>query len=81
MQNELTENLDKLHTTPLGLERIRRNCFPECGDVVEWCRERISEPEAAAARYGKNWYVTSGDYVFTVNARSFTIITAHIRGR
>ena len=37
MQNELTENLDKLHTTPLGIERIRRNCFPECGI---FCRPR-----------------------------------------
>jgi len=79
MKNDLTENLDKLHTTPLGIDRIRRNCFLDCEDVVEWCRAHISEPQAAAARYGKNWYVTSGEYVFTINAHSFTVITAHIR--
>lgn len=25
MNNELLQNLDKLHTTPMGVDRIRRN--------------------------------------------------------
>lgn len=81
MQNELIENLDKIHTTPLGEERIKRNCCLECENerVIEWCKARISEPETVSARYGKNFYAACGKYIFTVNATSFTIITAHIR--
>ena len=28
-------------------------------------------------RKGKNWYINSDNYVITVNAYSYTIITAH----
>ena len=34
--NELLKNLDRLHTTELGNERIRRNCQIQDQDVVAW---------------------------------------------
>ena len=79
MTNALLENLDKLHTTPMGVERIRRNLSlgAEIGDVVAWCRDRIDSPEAVITRKGKNWYCTVDGGIITVNAYSFTIITAH----
>ena len=46
-------------------------------DVVEWCRERILDKDARIERNGKNWYVMIDDSVITVNASSYTIITAH----
>lgn len=81
MQNELTENIEKLHTTLLGTERIKRNCRLECDNegVINWCRNVISASETVTARCGKNIYAANGEYIFTVNATSFTIITAHIR--
>lgn len=75
--NELILNLDRLHTTDLGVERIRRNlCLVE-GDVVEWCRKKIKESNGSIIRKGKNWYVNIDSCVITVNAYSYTIITAH----
>lgn len=77
--NELLENIKKLHTTPMGGERIRRNLGlgDDVKDVVEWCRERIELAETNIARKGKNWYCRIDGCVITVNAYSFTIITAH----
>lgn len=75
--NELFKELGRLHTTPMGEERIRKNLNLETEDVVAWCREKILSRDAEIARQGKNWYVTVGEGVLTVNASSLTIITAH----
>ena len=48
-------------------------------DVVAWCREKILEKEAVMERRGKNWYVLNENCEITVNAHSYTIITAHRR--
>ncbi len=76
-ENELLENLDKLHTTELGIERIRRNLSLDVEDVVKWCQEQVSSAQAEISRKGKNWYVRVDGCVITVNAYSYTIITAH----
>lgn len=75
--NELLLNLTKLHTTELGALRIRRNLSLNMPDVVLWCREKIKSPSASITRKGKNWYIAVDDCVITVNAYSFTIVTAH----
>ncbi|MCR5177107.1 MAG: DUF3781 domain-containing protein [Anaerovibrio sp.] len=77
MGRELLSNVDRLHTTLLGMERIKRNMNLECDDIVAWCREEITNPMAAITRKGKNWYVKTDACVITVNAGSYTIITAH----
>ena len=77
MDNELLSNLEKIHTTELGVERIKRNLSLDTEDVVSWCKEKIASKEADITRKGKNWYVTVSDCVITVNAYSYTIITAH----
>lgn len=77
MENELLKNLDKLHTTELGIERIKRNLSLETEDVVDWCKAKISANNAVIARNGKNWYVKVDNNILTVNAYSYTIITAH----
>lgn len=75
--NALTENIDKLHTTEMGKERIKRNLQIETEDVVQWCKTHILSKKASIERTGKNWYVTVDDCRITVNAHSYTIITAH----
>ena len=79
MKNDLLENIEKLHTTPMGVERIRRNL--ELGgnvkDVVAFCRGKILDDKAVITRQGKNWYVKIDGRIITVNAYSYTIITAH----
>lgn len=75
--NEIILNLDKLHTTDLGVERIRKNLHLKEEDVVDWCRKEILKPNTDIIRKGKNWYISVADSVITVNAYSYTIITAH----
>ena len=79
MKNELLENLVKLHTTPMGVDRIRSNLelSDDVKDVVAWCRQKILDNHADISRQGKNWYVKIDGCIFTVNAFSYTIITAH----
>ena len=69
--------MDRLHTTAMGAERVKRNLGLETDDVVRWCREQLLSQGAAAQRIGKNWYVTVNGCRITINARSGTIITAH----
>ena len=56
MKNELLENIEKLHTTPMGIDRIRRNLRlgDDVKDVVVWCRQKILATDAIIARRGKN---------------------------
>lgn len=76
--NELLLNIEKLHTTDLGIMRIKRNLsLDEEADVVKWCREKIQDTDALINRRGKNWYVNIEHCEITVNAYSYTIITAH----
>lgn len=75
--NELIENIDKLHTTKMGEERIKGNLNLTVCDPVEWCKDKILNPCATIERRGKNWYASIGDSIITVNAHNFCIITAH----
>lgn len=77
MNNALIENINSVHTTDMGVERIRRNLGLNSVDAVEWCRAKILAPSAVIEELGKNWYVRIDDCVITVNADSYTIITAH----
>ncbi len=61
----------------MGAERIKRNCQIETDDVVQWSRVQILDKNAKIERIGKNWYIFTGHYKITVNAYSYTIITAH----
>ena len=79
MKNELISNIDKVHTTELGVVRIKKNLSLDTDDVVQWCKLKIVADNANIERQGKNWYVTVDDAIITVNAYSFTIITAHRR--
>ena len=77
--NILLDNLEKLHTTELGTVRIKRNLSLDTDDVVTWCRDKIKSPDAVITRKGKNWYIVAGNCSLTVNAYSYTIITAHVK--
>ena len=81
MKNDLLENIEKLHTTPMGVDRIRRNLSlgDDVKDVVAFCSQKILTPTANITRQGKNWYVKIDGCVITVNAYSYTIITAHFQ--
>lgn len=77
----LLSHLDRLHTTDLGVVRIQKNLSLDTGDVVAWCRESIQAADAVIYREGKNWYIEIEGCIITVNAHSYTIITAHRKKR
>ena len=74
--NYLTKNLDKIHTTEMGKSRIKKNLDIKIEDVDEWCKRKIKKSDLAIQR-GKNWYVHTDDLIITINASSYTVITAH----
>ena len=74
--NDLLCNINKIHTTELGVVRIKRNLSIETDDVVNWCKQQIQHADSIVRR-GKNWYAYTDNAVITVNTYSYTIITAH----
>ena len=74
--SNLIDNPDKLHTTALGAERIKHNLNLQTQDIVQWCMDTVEQADIIT-RHGKNWYVYFKGAVITVNAHSYTIITAH----
>ena len=73
----LISNLNRLHTTDMGIVRIKRNLCLDAFDVVAWCRSKIEEIGSQVIRKGKNWYINVNECEITVNSHSYTIITAH----
>lgn len=74
----LTRNIDKIHTTPMGTDRIKRNLGLADIDVVEYCKALITYKTCRACQRGKNWYCEIGNVRLTIHSRSYTIITAHM---
>ena len=73
----MIQNLSKLHTTDMGVVRIKKNLSLDVDNVVKWCHDKILDPHAGIIRKGKNWYIDVDECEITVNAYSYTIITAH----
>lgn len=74
---QLLENIDRLHTTQLGINRIRKNLKLDTENVVDFCKNLILDEKCRIYRQGKNWYCETGNIRLTVNSYSNTIITAH----
>lgn len=77
-REEILSSIDKIHTTKLGVERIRKNLKLDTDDVVDFCRKKILEPHSNIYKQGKNWYCEVDNIKITINSYSYTIITAHI---
>jgi hypothetical protein len=75
-KNDLIENIEKIHTTELGIVRIKRNLELKTNDVVNWCKNEIKKSNKISKK-GKNWYVVCEGFIITININSYTIITAH----
>ncbi|MDE5566004.1 MAG: DUF3781 domain-containing protein [Anaeroplasmataceae bacterium] len=77
----LLSNLDKFHTTELGIQRIKRNLKLDIVDVVLYCKNKIEDPKCNIYKNGKNWYCEIDNIRITINSYSYTIITAHINNK
>lgn len=76
-KEELINNLDKLHTTSLGIKRIKKNLKLDDYDTVIYCKSKILDNHCYISKKGKNWYCKIDNIIITINCYSYTIITAH----
>ena len=74
----LLDNIDKIHTTKMGVDRIKRNLKIDSDDVVKYCKNKILDKKCNIYKLGKNWYCEVENIKITINSYSYTIITAHI---
>ncbi|WP_405269794.1 DUF3781 domain-containing protein [Methanobrevibacter sp.] len=72
----LLENVDKIHTTEMGIVRIQKN-LGIIDEPVSYCISKLKQDNSAVKKEGKNYYVEVDDCIITINSSSFTIITAH----
>ena len=73
----LLKNIDKVHTTEMGLDRIKKNLRLD-DNAVEFCKSKILDKKCNIYKNGKNWYCEIDNIKITINSYSYTIITAHI---
>ena len=74
----LLSNIDKVHTTEMGIGRIKKNLKLDANDVVEYCKNKVLDRNCNIYKKGKNWYCEIDNIIITINSYSYTIITAHI---
>ena len=73
----LLNNLDKIHTTELGVLIIKKNLKIDNNDVVDILKNKIKDKNCNIYKQGKNWYAEIDNIIITINSFSYTIITAH----
>lgn len=73
----LLSNIGKIHTTKMGIDRIKRNLKLDTNDVVDYCKNKVLNKDCNIHKQGKNWYCEIDNIKITINSYSYTIITAH----
>ena len=77
-KEELLSNLNKLHTTELGVVRIIKNTNLIYDDVIQYCRNIILDKNCYIYKKGKNWYCELNNIRITINSYTYTVITVHV---
>ncbi|MCI8412030.1 MAG: DUF3781 domain-containing protein, partial [Clostridia bacterium] len=52
----LLSNIDKVHTTEMGIDRIKKNLKLDTNDVVGYCKNKFIDKNCNIYIQGKNWY-------------------------
>lgn len=76
----LLENVDKIHTTEMGVSRIQRN-LGIADEPVGYCITKLKKQDSKVKKEGKNYYVDVDDCIITINSSSYAIITAHKKSK
>lgn len=74
----LLSSIDKIHTTEMGADRIKKNLKLNTNDVVKFCKNKILDKNCNIYKQDKNWYCEIDNIKITINSYSYTIITAHL---
>ena len=75
----LLDNIDNVHTTEWGIDRIKKNLKLDTDNVVEYCKNKVLDKNCNIYKQGKNWYCEIDNIIITINSYSYTIITAHAK--
>ena len=78
MKEDLLNNINKLHTTKMGINRIKKNLNLDIDNIVDYCRNKIIDGNCTIYKNGKNFYCVIENIKITVNSFTYTIITAHL---
>ncbi len=71
-------HIDEVHTTKMGIDRIKKNLKLDVNDVIQYCKNKILDKNCNIYKQGKNWYCEIDNIKITINSYSYTIITAHL---
>ncbi len=72
--------INRIHSTPMGIERIKKNMNLKTNDVISYVKDLLKKDECQVIRRGKNYYAIIDGYQITIHASSYTIITVHPLG-
>lgn len=79
LRENVISNIDKVHTTRLGKERIVNNIKIDENDIVDYLKNKIQDDKCNIFKRGKNYYCDIDDLRITLNSFNYCIITAHKR--
>lgn len=77
-KKQLLDHIEEIHTTPMGVDRMKRNLKTNVEDIVAYCKGKVLDPNCHIYKQGKNWYCEIDNVRITINSFSYTIITAHL---
>lgn len=75
---DILSNIDKIHTTTLGLKRISKNLNIKEEESISYCKKVIKRKDTKIYKDGKNYYCENKNIKITINSYNYSIITAHI---
>ena len=62
----LLDNINKVHTTEMGINRIIKNLKLNTNDVVEYCKNKVLDKNCNIYKQGKNWYCEIENIIITI---------------
>ena len=62
----LLSNIDKVHTTEMGIDRIKKNLKLDNNNAVEYCKNKVLDKNCNIYKQGKNWYCEIDNIVITI---------------
>lgn len=65
----LLNNIELVHTTEMGIERIKKNLKLNTDDVVTYCKQKILNTACNIYRQSKNWYCEIEDTITLIVTR------------
>ena len=65
---DILSNIDKIHTTILGKERITKNLKLNNIDVVDYLKKKILDKNSNIYKKGKNYYIEIDNIRITINS-------------